>query len=128
MFTTTLFLVGLLCLSQETHGQTEGLPYKYELPDNSSDSQYITDVIKTTDIGDFKGLLKALHDPGSQTPGCEDGQRTTASVDPTNPACFFIYFCSKPGSSVRGCCGVGKNFTAPTSANPLGTCEAPVTV
>lgn len=128
MLIPTLFLVGLLCLCQESHAQTEGLPYKYVLPDNTSDYQYITDVIKTTDVGDVTGLLKAIHDPGSQTPGCEDGQKSTASADPDNPACFFVYFCWKHGTSVRGCCGVGKNFVSPTPANPLGTCEPPVTV
>eukprot|EP00884_Botryococcus_braunii_P014750 jgi/Botrbrau1/23276/Bobra.0102s0019.1 len=118
----TALLAGLLSVCQEVHSQifSEALPHNYTLPDDTSDNQYITDVIKTTDLGSIGALLKGNF--GAGTPGCEGGSATTASADPRDTACFFVSLCRKPGISVRGCCGRGTFFAPPSPGNPLGTC------
>jgi hypothetical protein len=125
-----VLLAGIIIACHEARAELsffpqEALPHNYTLPDDTADDQYITDVIKTTDISGIPALLKGLQNPGSGIPGCENGTQTTATVDPNNPACFFISLCWKPGAGVRGCCGTGKIFAPPTPGNPLGTCVLP---
>lgn len=121
----TVLLAGLLTLCNKVHAQIffEALPHNYTVLDDTTDGQYITDVIKTTDLGSIGKFLKG--DVAAGTPGCGDGATKTARADPNNTACFYVSLCFKPGVSVRGCCGTGTVFAPPTPGNPLGTCVSP---
>eukprot|EP00884_Botryococcus_braunii_P012373 jgi/Botrbrau1/21136/Bobra.0061s0030.1 len=81
----------------------------------------VADLLKGTDLSSFGQFLKGLN-PASPSPNCQAGSKFTGTVDPKDPACFFLSICNKPGFSVRGCCAAGKVFVDPTPTNPLGTC------
>lgn len=81
----------------------------------------ISKLVEKAEGSSFFDILDRLHDSSGGS-SCPPNTKFIGTADPSNPSCFFLSLCHKPGLRLRGCCTNGGVYVGPTASDPLGTC------